>query len=185
MVSQRKIETNRRNGRKSCGPRTANGKLRSRVNARKHGLSASVLINPKLQANTLQLAHAIVGHNADDRVLKQALIVAETELTLQRIHQTRVAFVEEGHIGPIATVLNSGQQSRHPLVFISSGARRIPDTMDTSAPQPTTTGAELDAFIGALPILSNIERYERRAYSRRNKAVQRLSDLQLLARLRS
>jgi hypothetical protein len=45
--------------------------------------------------------------------------------------------------------------------------------------------AELDAFIRALPILSNIERYERRAYSRRNKAVQRLSDWQLRTRLGS
>jgi hypothetical protein len=165
MVSQRKIETNRRNGRKGCGPRTATGKLRSRVNARKHGLSVSVLIDPKLQATTLQLAHAIVGSNADDRELAQALIVAEAELTLQRIRQARVTIIESA--------------------MAKTGAWRIPDTMDTSAPQPTATGAELDAFIGALPILSNIERYERRAYSRRDKAVQRLSDLQLLTRLGS
>ncbi len=164
MVSQRKIEANRRNGRKGCGPRTVVGKLRSCANARKHGLSVSVLIDAKLQATALQLAHAIAGKNADDGVLAQALIVAETELTLQRIRRARVALIE--------------------MAMAKTGAGQAPDSVAPSAPQPNV-GAEVETFVKALPTLSSMERYERRAYSRGKKALQCFNDLQQIAQLKS
>jgi hypothetical protein len=40
MTSVRKIEANRHNGRKSCGPRTAAGKATASRNALQHGLAA-------------------------------------------------------------------------------------------------------------------------------------------------
>jgi hypothetical protein len=42
--SPKKIEANRRNAMKSTGPRTAEGKLRSRRNGLRHGLAAEVLV---------------------------------------------------------------------------------------------------------------------------------------------
>lgn len=44
MTSQRRIEANRSNAQKSTGPRTPEGKARSRLNALKHGLHAKHLI---------------------------------------------------------------------------------------------------------------------------------------------
>src|SRR5579859_6813458 len=40
-ATNRKAESNRRNAQKSTGPRTANGKVNSSLNALKHGILAS------------------------------------------------------------------------------------------------------------------------------------------------
>ena len=44
MASDNQIEANRRNAKKSTGPRTTSGKDRSRRNALKHGLSAEQVV---------------------------------------------------------------------------------------------------------------------------------------------
>jgi hypothetical protein len=43
-ISEARLEANRRNSRKSCGPRTESGKLRSKLNAVKHGMRAATLV---------------------------------------------------------------------------------------------------------------------------------------------
>jgi len=45
-TSQNRIDANRQNARKSTGPRTAEGKSRSRFNGLKHGLSSKVPVLP-------------------------------------------------------------------------------------------------------------------------------------------
>lgn len=52
MASEKQLEANRTNAQKSTGPRTNAGKAHSRLNSRKHGLTAKTLV--------------IVGENADD-----------------------------------------------------------------------------------------------------------------------
>src|SRR5215831_6006563 len=52
MVSSKQLQANRANARRSTGPRTITGKAHSRLNSRKHGLTAKTLI--------------IVGECADD-----------------------------------------------------------------------------------------------------------------------
>lgn len=46
MTSMRQLEANRRNARKSTGPRSANGKHASRRNALRHGFTAETVIEP-------------------------------------------------------------------------------------------------------------------------------------------
>jgi hypothetical protein len=46
MTSLKQIESNRRNALQSTGPRTENGKRRSRRNALRHGFTAETVIEP-------------------------------------------------------------------------------------------------------------------------------------------
>jgi hypothetical protein len=65
MPTDKKLEANRANARKGTGPRTQAGKARSRLNSRKHGLTAKTLI--------------IVGENADDFEQLRAELMDEYE----------------------------------------------------------------------------------------------------------
>ncbi len=53
-VSKR-VEANRKNAQKSCGPRTTEGKTKVRLNALKHGLTATTLVLPGEPAEQLQI----------------------------------------------------------------------------------------------------------------------------------
>src|SRR5260370_30377070 len=46
MVSEKQLEANRQNARKSTGPRSAEGKFRASRNAVKHGLTAESVVLP-------------------------------------------------------------------------------------------------------------------------------------------
>ena len=63
MTSDKQLHANRANATKSTGPRSQAGKARSRLNSRKHGLTAKMLI--------------IVGENADDFDQLRAELMAE------------------------------------------------------------------------------------------------------------
>lgn len=48
MISDARLAANRRNARHSTGPRTAEGKATSRLNAARHGLDAASPVIPRL-----------------------------------------------------------------------------------------------------------------------------------------
>ncbi len=54
MASEKKIEANRRNAQKSTGPKSEEGKSRSRLNGLKHGMRANLLILPGEDAEAFQ-----------------------------------------------------------------------------------------------------------------------------------
>src|SRR5262245_25774656 len=144
MASDRKIAANRHNSLRSSGPRTAAGKLRASRNALRHGLAALTLRNPEIAADVDRLATAIASEQGDPAQREQAVIIAESELLLLRVRAVRTNILEQ--------MLATEGSSRGDRAIVAPGV---------------IGGAYFDQ-------LRRLERYEHRAFSKRQAAIRRL-----------
>jgi hypothetical protein len=106
MTSNRRIEANRRNSRKSCGPRTAAGKATASRNALRHGLAALTHHQPAPSADVEEFARVLCGDDHDPILFAQAMKVAEAKIELRAIRTQKIAVVErlrERHAAPFAS----------------------------------------------------------------------------------
>ena len=92
MVSRRKVEANRLNARMSTGPKTALGKARTARNARRHGLSVTVISDPVLSEQVELLAREITDAAADNELYQLERRIAEAQIDLVRVRQARHDF---------------------------------------------------------------------------------------------
>jgi hypothetical protein len=146
MTSDRKIAANRRNSQQSTGPRSVQAKQRIRRNALRHGFRAVALRSPATSAEVDRLATAICGKDAHPADREQALTIAESELILMRVRAARVDVIEQ--MLPIA-----GTQE-------PEGTRSAPH-------EPANN-------LSRLKQLMTLDGYERRALSRRKRALRSL-----------
>jgi hypothetical protein len=91
MTSIRKIEANRRNARRSTGPRTQAGKARSAQNARRHGLNVAAARDPAFAGVIAGLARLIAGPDAAAIGLALACAVAAAQVDVMRARRARCA----------------------------------------------------------------------------------------------
>ncbi len=94
MSSEKKIEANRRNGRKSSGPKSDEGKSRSRLNALKHGMRANLLVLPGEDAEACQgrvdgWIDSLKPRNEAEQYLAER--AARISLQLDRIERAHLA----------------------------------------------------------------------------------------------
>ena len=76
MATDRQIAANRLNAKKSTGPRTENGKRRSRRNAFRHGLTAESVITVLEDEAAYRKFEKIVLHDyAPETAIERALVV--------------------------------------------------------------------------------------------------------------
>jgi hypothetical protein len=92
-LTQKQIEANRRRATKSTGPRTPEGKARSRTNALKHGMYAQTLLlhheNERLlEEITRQYYEDFAPANIHERMLIEQMIMAQWRLL--RIARSRI-----------------------------------------------------------------------------------------------
>jgi hypothetical protein len=149
MTSEAKIAANRRNAQRSTGPRTKAGKARVRRNALRHGLAAVVVGDPPLSAEAERIAAAICGEEAAPLEREQAMVVAEAQTTLKQIRRARAQIIEQ---------LSQQPPSRLPSQPPNARARNT-NSRDDAIRKPS------------LGHLLRLERYERRACSRRKRAL--------------
>jgi hypothetical protein len=89
MSSAKQIAANRKNTKKSTGPRTAAGKARASRNSRQHALSTISHNNPLFAQRIEAIAREICPETTNSGLWQQALIVGEctTVLRAGRTHR--------------------------------------------------------------------------------------------------
>jgi hypothetical protein len=90
-VSRSQRAANRRNAKRSTGPRTQKGKYRASNNAYRHGLA---VIAAEPSAEVRRLAEAIAPVDSPETWKCKALIIAECTILLRKIHLIRIGILE-------------------------------------------------------------------------------------------
>jgi hypothetical protein len=203
LSSPAKIEANWRNARKSRGPHTAAGKLRSSRNALRHGLAAISGHNPECLPEIERIANALCKGDTDPLLFEQALIFAENDYVLRCVRSEGLAAIERMR-DPTATPFTKPREAlaraqarfrqakrayeqllaaksknaatnskdRHPAPSPTNNMVTSNDLSEpVREPKPLAMRDEFDAMRLALPDLKRLERYERRAWSRRKRAI--------------
>jgi len=158
MSSQKQIEANRRNAQKSKGPRTAAGKARASCNSRKHALCTISRNNPHFAPRIEAIARAICSEATTAELWEQALIIGECTTLLACAQAERLALIEQLLGGPCVHIADTQGAGGAEL-----GAFQC---------KPAPLRDELEAMGLAARDLNRLERYERRALSRRKRAIE-------------
>ena len=94
-----RVRANRANARKSTGPRSAAGKRRVARNARRHGLTVTVLADEVLAQEVEDLARrieiSVTGATLDEYGHALACRIAETMIDLRRVRSVKLPLVAE------------------------------------------------------------------------------------------
>ena len=99
MTSRRLAAANRRNARKSTGPRTAEGKRSVARNALRHGLRIPVFADPALAKEIVELAERIADGSQEPRTRELAVDVAAAQVDVQRVRHARDLLIAPRAIG--------------------------------------------------------------------------------------
>jgi hypothetical protein len=174
MISARKIKANRANARASTGPKSAQGKSEASQNARIHGLSLSIISDPALSEEVELLARHIAGEGANNKIFQLARRIAEAQIDLHRVRYARHRFLSNNVNDPYYDSRANMRAKMATIVNLAlSNAPEM--TMDditkfvTSVPQgPDKLSMILSEEVKPL---RRLDRYERRALSRRKFAI--------------
>jgi hypothetical protein len=174
LKSDRKIKSNRENARASTGPKTTQGRARAARNAVRHALSLPVYSDPVLFGEVEALAREIAGTNANAEIQELAHCIAEAQIDLRRVRCARHQFLTRTLAEPY---YESRANTRAKLALVGRLLGKNPPdvSLDALATFVTSTpeGPQKFALILAQETkqLLAIDRYERRALSRRKFAI--------------
>ena len=175
MTSERKIRANRANAQASTGPKTARGRSHAARNALRHALSLPVYSDPVLSEEVEALAREIIDTDANPEIQELARRLAEAQIDLRRVRHARHQILSQALSDP-------DYVSETMLGKKAALAIRILRRSDLDTPMSN----EVMEFLSSKPVGPNkfatiladkarqllaLDRYERRAQSRRKFAI--------------
>jgi hypothetical protein len=174
MASHRQIAANRRNARRSTGPRSTAGRKRSSWNSFRHGLTAGVTTAAERIKYLERLACRIAGVSTDIVTLERARTFAHAEFDLAQTRQAKVALISR-----LMAFGELDKPDEYPslsyvrlfLRALKRGEYILPDRVEAPATPTTEPERTAEAIRRALPELIKLDRYERRAAARRARAL--------------
>jgi hypothetical protein len=138
MISFRQIEANRRNALRSTGPKTEDGKRRSRQNAVRHGLTSETVIVALEDIEDYQAFEAAVIADYDARTAVERELVLRLASLLWRIR--RATALETDLLQIQAQILEDRRRSLEAASEGENDQRRQVDTdsIEGSSDDPVT-----------------------------------------------
>ena len=173
MTSERKIRANRANARASTGPKTTQGRSHAARNVLRHALSLPVSFDPALSAEVEKFTRKIIGTNADAEMQKLARHIAETQIDLHRVRSARHQLLSQALSDPD---YESEAMHRKKAALIRILRRfdstPMPDNvMEVLNSKPEGPHKFATILADKTRQLLALDRYERRALSRRKFAL--------------
>jgi hypothetical protein len=184
MTSARKMKANRANARVSTGPKTKHGKSRAAKNALRHGLSLCILADSTRVAEVENMAREIAGQNATPEILQLAHRIAEAQIELQRIREAKLRLLTRDLNDPeyrpykFFTAFKKLRKSIVALLREQGPTARFPRELAVTAEdllrKPEGTEKFTLVLSDCIKRLTAMDRYARRALSRRKFAIREL-----------
>jgi hypothetical protein len=164
MTTARTVRANRQNARASTGPKSATGKARSSANARRHRLAVPIWSDPALTVDVAALAKHIAGAHPSPQVMAHAQQVADAQIEVVRVRHWRLDLLQQ-RLAPVPLEDPDDDPACELRRDVEVALKKASILSDLS------------------PQLQLLDRYERRAVSRRNRAVQSLTAVRVLEAL--
>jgi hypothetical protein len=175
MSGERKIRANRANARGSTGPKTARGRSHAARNALRHALSLPVYSDPVLSEEVGALARKIIGTESNPEIQELARRIAEAQIDLRRVRHVRHQILSQALTDPD---YESEAMLCKKATLVLRCARRsdlnkpLPDeVIEFLSSKPEGPNKFATILADKAPQLLALDRYERRALSRRKFAI--------------
>jgi hypothetical protein len=177
LTTDQQRRANRANAEASTGPKTKSGKIRSAKNALRHGLNISIWSDYALAPQAEAIARKIAGPNADAEALERARLIGEAQIDLNRVRARRTTLL--AHLLANANYRpHSFDTAMMRLLLLMLSDRQLLSPSHEKAIQTVTNLGPFEDDEKLATILEDrstelarLDRYERRALSRRRSAI--------------